>query len=121
LIQRFHEFVAQLLQWGRQGDVAYVPAMRTQLVAARSVAEAVVDLTLDESPAGGPIWKVAGPREERLAGPDLRGVARRRVVLPALLDVLGDLVRVDRADVLHRRPVQPGQGCGGRVGRRLLG
>jgi uncharacterized protein YbjT (DUF2867 family) len=41
--------------------------MRTQLVAARSVAEALVDLTLDEAPAGGPIWEVAGPREERLA------------------------------------------------------
>jgi uncharacterized protein YbjT (DUF2867 family) len=41
--------------------------MRTQLVAARSVAEAVVDLTLDDSPEGGPIWEVAGPREERLA------------------------------------------------------
>jgi uncharacterized protein YbjT (DUF2867 family) len=65
---QFHEFVGQLLQWGRQGDVAHVPAMRTQLVAARSVAEAVVDLALVEAPEGGPIWEIAGPREERLAG-----------------------------------------------------
>jgi uncharacterized protein YbjT (DUF2867 family) len=63
---QFHEFVGQLLQWGRRGDVAYLPAMRTQLVAARSVAEALVDLALDDAPAGGPIWEVAGPREERL-------------------------------------------------------
>lgn len=27
----------------------------------------MVDLTLADSPAGGPIWEVAGPREERLA------------------------------------------------------
>lgn len=31
---RFHEFVEQLLQWGTQGEVSYVPRMRTQLVAA---------------------------------------------------------------------------------------
>jgi NAD(P)H-binding len=28
---QFHEFVEQLVQWGTQGDVAYVPKMRTQL------------------------------------------------------------------------------------------
>jgi uncharacterized protein YbjT (DUF2867 family) len=39
-----HEFVAQLVDWGRQGDVSYVPEMRTQLVAARTVAEGLVDL-----------------------------------------------------------------------------
>jgi uncharacterized protein YbjT (DUF2867 family) len=64
---QFHEFVGQLLQWGRRGDVAYVPAMRTQLVAARSVAEALVDLAVADDPGAGPIWEVAGPREERLA------------------------------------------------------
>jgi uncharacterized protein YbjT (DUF2867 family) len=64
---QFHEFVGQLLQWGRRGEVAYLPAMRTQLVAARSVAEALVDLAVDDAPSGGRIWEVAGPREERLA------------------------------------------------------
>src|SRR5205807_2133152 len=29
---QFHEFVAQLVAWGTQGEVAYVPRMRTQLV-----------------------------------------------------------------------------------------
>src|ERR1044072_4830277 len=41
---QFHEFVTQIVDWGRQGDVAYVPRMRTQLVAARTVAEALADL-----------------------------------------------------------------------------
>ena len=33
---QFHEFVAQLLEWGTQGDVAYIPEMRTQIVSART-------------------------------------------------------------------------------------
>ena len=37
---QFHEFVAQLVDWGRQDGVSYVPNLRTQLVAARAVAEA---------------------------------------------------------------------------------
>jgi hypothetical protein len=44
---QFHEFVEQLVQWGVQGDVAYVPRMGTQLVAARTVAEALADLAAD--------------------------------------------------------------------------
>ena len=36
---QFHELVGQLVDWGTRGDVAYVPKMRTQLVAARAVAE----------------------------------------------------------------------------------
>jgi uncharacterized protein YbjT (DUF2867 family) len=62
---QFHEFVAQLLDWGTQGDVAYVPAMRTQLVAARTVAEVLAGAATD--PAGAECTEVAGPREERLA------------------------------------------------------
>ena len=50
---QFHEFVDQLVQWGTQGDVAYVPEMRTQLVAARTVAEALADLAADPSAAPG--------------------------------------------------------------------
>ncbi|HET6318743.1 MAG TPA: NAD(P)H-binding protein [Chloroflexota bacterium] len=65
---QFHEFVPQLMDWGRQGDVVYVPRMRTQLVAARTVAETLVDLATDPhfpSPET-PIAEVAGPREENL-------------------------------------------------------
>jgi uncharacterized protein YbjT (DUF2867 family) len=65
---QFHEFVAELVEWGRQGDVSYLPEMRTQLVAARSVAEALADLVdgADSAPIGNPIAEVAGPREENL-------------------------------------------------------
>ena len=62
---QFHEFVEQLLDWGRQGDVAYVPAMRTQVVAARTVAETLAELVVDSEPAG-PTLEVAGPRAERM-------------------------------------------------------
>lgn len=66
---QFHEFVEQLVDWGTQGDVAYVPVMRTQLVAARAVAEQLVELALDPVAeiTTAPIPEVAGPREERLA------------------------------------------------------
>ena len=70
---QFHEFVAQLVDWGTQGDVSYVPEMRTQLVAARAVAEALADLATnglatnglatEPGPAGAPFSEVAGPWE----------------------------------------------------------
>jgi uncharacterized protein YbjT (DUF2867 family) len=73
---QFHEFVGQLLEWGTQGEVAYVPEMRTQIVAARTVAETVADVaTADGDPAG--IVEIAGPREEDLARLAAMLVARR--------------------------------------------
>jgi uncharacterized protein YbjT (DUF2867 family) len=64
---QFHEFIPVVLGWGRQGDVAYVWPMRTQPVAARAAAVALVDLALDaDAPADGPLPEIAGPREERL-------------------------------------------------------
>jgi uncharacterized protein YbjT (DUF2867 family) len=65
---QFHEFVAQLVDWGRQGDVSHVQEMRAQLVAARTVAEALADLAVDPEPPafGAPIPEIAGPREESL-------------------------------------------------------
>jgi uncharacterized protein YbjT (DUF2867 family) len=61
---QFHEFVGQLMDWGRQGDVSYVPNMRTQLVAARSVAEALAELaTAPDAPQHS---EIAGPRVESL-------------------------------------------------------
>jgi uncharacterized protein YbjT (DUF2867 family) len=63
---QFHEFVEQLMDWGRQGDVSYLPNMRTQLVAARTVAEKAAELAVSDG--GGPeILEIAGPREENLA------------------------------------------------------
>jgi uncharacterized protein YbjT (DUF2867 family) len=68
---QFHEFVPELVDWGRQDGVSYVPKFRTQLVAARTVAEALADLATAPEPAasasnGTPIPEIAGPREERL-------------------------------------------------------
>jgi hypothetical protein len=57
--------VGQLLDWGRQGDAAYVPAMQTQVVAARAVAEKLAELVTDSEPTG-PTLEIAGPRPEKL-------------------------------------------------------
>ncbi|MFC9970788.1 SDR family oxidoreductase [Spirillospora sp. NPDC127200] len=63
---QFHEFVGQLLDW-RQGDVAYIPDLPTQLVACRTVAETLADLATDPDAPGTPIPEIAGPRGESLA------------------------------------------------------
>jgi uncharacterized protein YbjT (DUF2867 family) len=76
---QFHEFVEQLVQWGTQGEVSYVANMRTQLVAARTVAEALVDLATDEGSGSTqtPIPEIAGPREEQLVDMATLLMARR--------------------------------------------
>jgi uncharacterized protein YbjT (DUF2867 family) len=65
---QFHEFVAELVKWGTQGDTAYLGAMRSQLVGARTVAEALADLVDGAvgAPRGNPVSEIAGPREESL-------------------------------------------------------
>jgi uncharacterized protein YbjT (DUF2867 family) len=88
---QFHEFVPELVDWGRQDGVSYVPDMRTQLVAARTVAEALADLATvpDTAPPGtitAPIPEIAGPREERLVEMARLLAARR-----------GDPVRIEGA------------------------
>jgi uncharacterized protein YbjT (DUF2867 family) len=74
---QFHEFVGELLNWGTQGDVGYVWQMRTQLVAARSVAEALVALAVAPDGADGAISEIGGPREEQLVDAAARLAARR--------------------------------------------
>ncbi|HTZ85581.1 MAG TPA: NAD(P)H-binding protein [Solirubrobacteraceae bacterium] len=76
---QFHEFVGQLLEWGTQGDAAQVPAMNTQLVAARDVAEALAEMARSQngSEPDGAIPEIAGPRPERLVEM-ARLVANRR-------------------------------------------
>jgi NAD dependent epimerase/dehydratase family len=80
---QFHEFVPQLIDWGTQGDVAYVRKMRIQSVASRAVAQALVDLATDPawaaSPARSepPLPEIAGPREESLVDMAKLFVARR--------------------------------------------
>jgi uncharacterized protein YbjT (DUF2867 family) len=88
---QFHEFVQELLAWGLQGEVAYVPRMRTQLVAARTVAEALVDLALAEGPdaaAGTPYPEIAGPREESLV--DVATLVAARRGEPLKIEGVGD-------------------------------
>ena len=62
---QFHEFVAQIIDWGKQGEVSYVPKMLTQLVAARTVAEALAELVLDPGSMA-PMSEIAGPKPEDL-------------------------------------------------------
>ena len=66
---QFHELVEMLMGWGRQGDVIYLPKMRTQIVAARTVAGELAALALSREPEGAQPAEIAGPREEYL--PDL--------------------------------------------------
>ena len=65
---QFHEFVDQLVGWMIQDGVAYLPEMRTQLVAARVVAEALADAAEEPEIENGRITEIAGPQAERLAG-----------------------------------------------------
>lgn len=87
---QFHEFVPQLVEWGRQGEVSYVPKMRTQLVAARTVAQALADLATGPESAPAlessqtPIPEIAGPQEESLVEMATLLAARR-----------GDPVRIE--------------------------
>ncbi len=74
---QFHELVEMLMGWGRQGDVIYLPKLRTQIVAAKTVAEVLADLATSAEPEGAQPAEIAGPREEYL--PDLAQlVASRR-------------------------------------------
>ena len=64
---QFHELVSQLIDWGGQGRVRYLPNMRTQLVAARAVAETLADVATEQESAvnGTAFLEIAGPREEK--------------------------------------------------------
>jgi uncharacterized protein YbjT (DUF2867 family) len=99
-VAQFHELVGVLMDLGRQGDVIYLPEMRTQIIAARTVAEALAVMATRPSAglaaaraaesagadasAGAPVPELAGPREENLASL-ARLVAARR----------GDQVRIE--------------------------
>lgn len=76
---QFHDFVGQMMEWARQGNVIYLPKMRTQLVAARTVAETLAELALDPAPesASEAIPEIAGPREENLIDMAMLLAARR--------------------------------------------
>ena len=86
---QFHEFVGQLVEWGTQGEVSYLPKMRTQLVAARTVAEALADLATGPAPeTSGATSEIAGPREENLVDVARLLVAHR--VDPVRIEAVSD-------------------------------
>lgn len=93
---QFHEFVEQLVGWGTQGDKAYVPKMRTQLVAARAVAETLVDVatTPHAEVTGAPYPEIAGPREENLAEVARLLAAKRGA--PARIEEVSDPANPER-------------------------
>jgi uncharacterized protein YbjT (DUF2867 family) len=64
---QFHEFVEPLVGWTIQDGVAHLPEMRTQLVAARVVAETLADAAEEPDIENGRITEVAGPRATRLS------------------------------------------------------
>jgi uncharacterized protein YbjT (DUF2867 family) len=84
---QFHELTAQLLEWGRRGDVIEVPRMRTQPVAARAVAEKLAELATS-GPDSGPMLEIAGPREESLVEMAKLLLARRGESVP--VEVVSD-------------------------------
>jgi len=106
---QFHEFVAQLMQWGTRGDVTYIPPMRTQIVAARAVAEALADLaTGPEAGPDAPILEIAGPREESLV--DLARLLAAHRGDAARIEVESDTVNPD-AEVWASGGLLPGPGA----------
>jgi uncharacterized protein YbjT (DUF2867 family) len=102
---QFHEFVAQLVDWGRQGQVSYVQKMRIQPVAARSVAEALADLATGPEWAAAPILEIAGPREESLVELARLLVARRGDTLR--IEGVSDSADPDR-DLFENGALLPG-------------
>jgi hypothetical protein len=76
-VAQFHELVGVLMDMGRRGDVIYLPEMRTQIIAARTVAKALAAMATSPEAqfaaaraaesAGVPIPELAGPRGGNLA------------------------------------------------------
>jgi uncharacterized protein YbjT (DUF2867 family) len=92
---QFHEFVEVLMGWGRQGDVIYLPKMRTQIVAARTVAEALAGLALSQEPEGERPAEIAGPREEYL--PDLAALVAAKRGDPVKIEAVSNPADPDDA------------------------
>ena len=72
-VAQFHELVGVLMDMGRQGDVIYVPEMRTQIIAARIVAEALAAMATSPQAEFASAW---ADRVRRGADPGARGPAR---------------------------------------------
>jgi uncharacterized protein YbjT (DUF2867 family) len=104
---QFHEFVEQLMAWGRRGDVSYLPRMRTQLVAARTVAQALVTLATgpgSESQSD-QILEIAGPRAENLV--EMASLLAARRGDPARVEQVSEVSGPD-AELLANGALLPG-------------
>ena len=105
---QFHEFVEQLIGWGRQGDVSYLPEIRTQLVAAQAVGEALAELAI-ASPLPEPtVTEIAGPRAEILVEMARLFAARRGD--PARVESAGEPADAD-GRVMAAGGLLPGPGA----------
>ena len=71
---QFHEFAAMVVSWTRQGDVATVPPLLVQPVAAADVGDALAGAALGD-PAG--MTEVAGPEPQDLVDMARRTLAAR--------------------------------------------
>lgn len=60
---QFHEFIGQVVDWGRQGEAYHVQRMRTQPVGCRALAEVIGGVV---GSGAGPTIEVGGPRAEEL-------------------------------------------------------
>ena len=82
---QFHEFAVQILRRTRRDDVAHVPSMRVRSVAARTVAEVLVELT--EGPPLGRAPDMGGPEEADVADLARRFVDHYRLELTVVADL----------------------------------
>ena len=105
---QFHELVEQLVEWGTQGDVSYLRRMRTQLVAARTVAQALADLATAPETGGTPYSEVAGPREESLVEMAMLLASRRGH--PSKIEGVSDPADPDR-ELTENGALLPGPGA----------
>jgi uncharacterized protein YbjT (DUF2867 family) len=104
---QFHEFVEELMTWGRQGDVSYLPRMRTQLVSARTVAQALATLATgpESESQSDQILEIAGPRAENLV--EMASLLAARRGDPARVEEAGDASDPD-AELLANGALLPG-------------
>ena len=105
---QFHELVAQLVDGGHPRRGGLRPRMRTQLVAARAVAEVLADLATALGPGKGPFLEVAGPREESLV--EMAALLAARRGHPSKIEGVSDPADPDR-ELNQNGALLPGPGA----------
>jgi uncharacterized protein YbjT (DUF2867 family) len=111
---QFHEFVPLLVEWGTRDGVTHLPNMLTQLVGARTVAEALADVVTGPQEAfatgssAAPVAEIAGPRQERLV--DVARLLAARSGDPLRIETASDPADPDR-DLIEHGGLLPGPGA----------